>query len=531
MIYRVVMDGSDILDYRAKGLTLLNPTLNLELNTAGSLEFTMPPGHLLYDAVRPLLSTIEVYEGDNLLWFGRPVEVSADFWKQRRIYCEGALSFLNDSVQRPLEYEMISLHRFFQTVIANHNTQVAAERQFTVGTVTVADHTVYRKLNYDSTFDVLKRQCLNAEGGYLFVRREGGINYLDWLSEMPYVCNQPVEFGLNLLNITSSFNGASIATCVVPLGEPDEETGEELTVASVNGGSDTVESDAVSTYGRITRAVTFPGVKEASTLYADALEYLQNTQFNNLVIECSAAELHAQNPNYEPFRVGQMIHCRSVPHLVDRDFPLMKLSLRLDTAAKQITLGTVGHQTLSRIYKETKPTETVETIRETSGEMSQEVEEALDDLSGRIDGLEELINDIPADNPNGVDLSLINELQGGVDDLSGRIDDLEELINEISVDSPSGGNQTAINELQGSVENLRGGLDNMRGSMDSIRSDLNNVDALINGIVDGSNDGWGHWFGTSEEYRKLGSYDNHTIYFIQSSEMIDNYFIYNNGEL
>ena len=163
--------------------------------------------------------------------------------------------------------------------------------------------------------------------------------------------------------------------------------------------------------------------------------------------------------------------------------------------------------------------------------MSQEVEEALDDLSGRIDGLEELINDIPADNPNGVDLSLINELQGGVDDLSGRIDDLEELINEISVDSPSGGNQTAINELQGSVENLRGGLDNMRGSMDSIRSDLNNVDALINGIVDGSNDGWGHWFGTSEEYRKLGSYDNHTIYFIQSSEMIDNYFIYNNGEL
>ena len=344
MIYRVIMDGNDILNFQERPFVLLNPVLNTELNTAGSFEFTMPPAHALYDSIQPLLSTIEVYEDEDMIWFGRPVELKTDFWKQRLVYCEGALAFFNDSIQRPHEYDRISLHLFFRTVIENHNTQVAAGRQFTAGQITVADKTVYRKLRYESTFDVLKRQCLNAEGGYLFVRREDGVNYVDWLADMPYSCNQPVEFGLNLLDITSGFDGSSIATCVVPLGDTDSETGEELTVASVNGGSDTIESEAVSVYGRITKAVSFSGVKEPATLYRDGVEFLQNTQFNNLVIECSAAELHSQNPNFEQFRVGQMIRCHSVPHLVDREFPLMKLSIQLDTAAKQITLGIIESQ-------------------------------------------------------------------------------------------------------------------------------------------------------------------------------------------
>ena len=330
MIYRVLMDGNDIMDYKDKACALLSPTLNTELNAAGSFEFTMPPGHIFYEDVHPLTSTIEVYEDTELLWFGRPVEIKADFYKQRQVYCEGALAFFNDSVQLLHEYERISLHTFFRTVIANHNEQVASDRQFTVGGITVTDKTVYRKLNYDSTFDVLKRQCLNAEGGYLFVRRENGVNYIDWLAEMPYSCNQPVEFGLNMLDISSDIDCTSYATCVIPLGDTVEETGEPLTVASVNNDSVVIDSDAVSLYGRITKAVSFSGVKDAATLYADGLEYLSSTQFDDLLIECSAAELHRQNANYEIFRLGQMIRVHSVPHLIDKELPLIKLSLRLD---------------------------------------------------------------------------------------------------------------------------------------------------------------------------------------------------------
>ena len=301
MIYRVKLDGNDILNFQEKPYVLLSPSLEISINEAGSFTFTLPPCHMFYDEVKPFLSTVEVYEDDDLLWFGRPVEIFTDFYKNRQVYCEGALAFFNDSVQRPKEWNYIRLHNFFEYVINAHNQQVAEDRQFTVGNITVPNEAVYRTLRYENTMTVLKRQCLNAKGGYFFIRRENGVNYIDWLKEMPYTCNQPIEFGLNLLDVTSSFSGGSICTCVLPLGE------NNLTVAEINGGSDIIESEAVSTYGRITKAVTFPGVRYPETLFDDGVEYLQEHQFDDLVIKCTAAELHAQNPNYNHFRIGQMI--------------------------------------------------------------------------------------------------------------------------------------------------------------------------------------------------------------------------------
>ena len=382
MIYRVIMDGNDILNFQEKEFVLLNPALNMELNTAGSFEFTLPPSHAFYESVNPIISTVEVYEDDVLLWFGRPMEIKKDFFNNRQVYCEGALAFFNDSVQRLHEYDSISLHTFFRTIIANHNNQVAGGRQFTVGSITVADKAVYRKLNYDSTFDCLKRQCLDAEGGYLFLRREEGVNYIDWLNEMPYTCNQPVEFGLNLLDMTADFNGSTIATCVIPLGDTVEGTDAPLTVASVNGGSDVIVSEAASTYGRITKAVQFSGVKYADTLYANGLDFLSNVQFDDLIIECTAAELHSQNENYELFRVGQNVRCRSNPHLLDRMFPLVKMSINLDTAAKQITLGTQVRQTLTKITKDVEEfaVEDPATKEEIDG-INSDIENIKDDIT------------------------------------------------------------------------------------------------------------------------------------------------------
>ena len=507
MIYRVVMDGNDILDYEDKGHVLLSPQLNTELNTAGSFEFTMPPSHAMYDSIRPLLSTIEVYEDEELIWYGRPVEIRTDFWKQRLVYCEGALAFFNDTIQRPHEYDSVSLHRFFRDVIDNHNAQVSDSRKFSVGEITVPDRDVYRKLHYESTFDVLKRQCINAEGGYLFLRRMRDENYIDWLTALPYSCNQPVEFGLNLLDITSGFDGSSIATCVVPLGDTDSQTGEELTVAEVNDGSDTIESEAVSTYGRITRTVNYSGVKDAETLYRNGLDYLQNTQFNDLVIECSAAELHSRNPNMEQFRVGQMIRCHSVPHLMDRKFPLIKMSIRLDTAAKQITLGSTARQSLTRIYKEDRQ-------ENESGESP--LSDELDAMDERIDGLEEKIDEIP-----GIDIS---DLKDAISDVQTGLDD--------AISDFNTGLDEAVSDFHTDLDEAVSGLESEFGdALSDVQSDLSDLSDFVNGIADGSNDGWRHWFGTASEYRELGIYDNHTVYFIESTERVDDYFVYEAGNL
>ena len=426
MIYRVLLDNNDILDYDNKDCVLLSPQLDMELNAAGSFQFTMPPNHIFHSNVQPLVSTVEIYEDDDLVWYGRPIEVKTDFYKQKNVYCEGAMSYFNDTIQRPHEYNSIYVHEFFRTVIASHNQQVSSSRQFTVGNITVENAQVYRNLRYESTYDTLKRQCLNSRGGYFFFRRVNGVNYIDWLEEMPYTCNQPVEFGLNLLDISSTFDGGNFYTCVVPLGD------EDLTVAEVNSGSDLIVSEAAQTYGNITKVVRFNDVKYADTLYDDGIEFLEEHQFDDLVIECTAAELHNQNPNYEHFRVGQMVRCHSVPHLLDKNFPLTKLSISLDTAAKEIQLGTRKQDTLTEIANNSD----IEGLEDTLQDVVKDVEDKILDIPTPED-FKSLLDDFDFSDyfPEGEtpeDLEDLLERLRQSPDLPGMKDTLDDLRDKLS---------------------------------------------------------------------------------------------------
>jgi len=348
MIYNVYLDGINIYD-GANDMILLDPSLKMELNAAGSLEFTMPVYHKCYDLPKLLTSDVEVYENNELIWYGRVVEINISMNKNKTVYCEGPFAFFNDSVQRPAVYDTTTVKEFFKSVISNHNGSVPTNRQFTVGEVTVADVNIYRELNYDKTIDVINRMCLNAEGGYLFFYRDKGLNYVDWLSDVPYESTQPVQFGLNLVDLSQHFNGSNIKTAVLPLGK--ETDGEKLTIKDINDGLDYLDSDAVSTYGRITEVVEFSEIIYTDMLLSAARKWLSDKQFDPFSIECSAAELHYISDSYTPFRIGQNVRVTSEPHLIDKLLPLTKISIKLDSGVKQISVGTPERRDLSEIYK------------------------------------------------------------------------------------------------------------------------------------------------------------------------------------
>lgn len=533
MIYRVLMDGQDIFNPQERQYALIDPQLSLELNVAGSFEFTMHPSHPFYDDVNPFTSLIEVFESEVLLWFGRPVEITTDFYNQKKVYCEGAFAFFNDSVQRVHEYNSISVHEFFRTVIANHNEQVDSYKQFVVGEITVNDKTVYRKLNYKSTFETLKSQCLNAEGGYFFFRRENSVNYIDWLADMPYSTNQPVEFGLNMLDAATQFDMADFCTVVLPLG--DEVDGARLTVAIVNDGSDIIESEAVAEYGRIVKCVEFSGVAQADTLYEDGVEYLQSKQFDNMVIECTAAELHWQNENYELFRLGQKVHAHSVPHIIDKTFDLLKLNISLDTAQKQITLGTYRRPTLTEITRDAGSSADLSEIEDQLSDITTTIDdittvpdvddikdgvrETLDDIDSILDDtdfqdhLQDLLDDDKLDDwlrDHGVEdedlddvtvetvVDLIgddlDDITGGLDDatnyddLSGINDDLSDYWsgNQDIFDYDSGGGSSSYSEIgdriSGTGSTISGATDN--GSLADVKAELKDLTKRVDSLRD-----------------------------------------------
>lgn len=397
MIYRVLMDGNDILNFQERKFVLLDPVVDTELNAAGSFEFTMPSDHYFYEDVNLLTSTIEVYEDENLIWYGRPTEIKTDFYKNKHVYCEGALAFFNDTVQRAHLY-VERVYDVFETVIAAHNAQVSADRQFTVGEITVSNTITYWEVNYCSTFELLKKYCLNECGGYFFVRRENGVNYIDWLGERLDYNYQGVTFGANLLDLTSTIDMSSIVTCVLPLGATDMDTGEALTIKSVNFGSDVIDSDAVSTFGRITKVVTFSDIKDPDILYAAGEDYLTKQQFDNLVIECTAADLHFQNEEHDQFKVGQSVWCYSRPHLIDREFPLTKLSVRLDTAAKKITLGySPKKKSLTQFWTETWEDEYDDEDPATEAEI-EHINTQISGIQNQVSGLQNQVNSWGGDN-------------------------------------------------------------------------------------------------------------------------------------
>lgn len=351
-LYRIKLDGTEIFRAGNQDMTLLEPELSLELGEAGSLTFRLPPGHVFYDAVHLLTSTVEVLEEDTPIWSGRPTEIALDFLGCRRVYCEGALAYLNDTVQPVHEYSSVSIRTFFTNLIASHNAAVSASRRLTVGNLTVTDRNVYRKLNREQTFDAVRSMCLNTNGGWLQVRREGGVNYIDWLKSLPNQTGQEVCFGLNLMDLTEQRNGADIVTQIIPLGEKDDN-GNPITVSSVNGGSVVVSSaEAVAEYGAITQTVTFSGVATPAALLAEAQDWLSSRQWDGLTLDVDAADLHALNEEYTPFRVGQKVRLRSSPHGINKVLPITRLVTRLDSARKTATLGSLPRKTLTKIVKE-----------------------------------------------------------------------------------------------------------------------------------------------------------------------------------
>lgn len=347
MVYRVVADGIDIFGSDTES-SLLSPSLELELNSAGSFEFTLPPDHSAYDDISLMQSEIEVYEDGDLIFFGRPAEVNIDWNKQKIITCEGALAYLNDAAIRPHTFEQTLISDVFKYIIAQYNAQVTQDKQFIVGNITITDRYVYTSFDYDICLSVLISTCIDSTGGYLFLRKEDNGIYIDWLADVPDASDQPVQFASNLLDLKQDKKAEDICTVVLPLG--GDVDGSPLTIASVNDDSDILEyADGISLYGRILKIQTWNDILDAQVLKDKAQAWLEEQNSDVLTIEADAAELHYLDGSVGAYHIGQKVNVISGPHGIDKEVPILKMSMSLDSGVKKVTLGTPPRKELTEL--------------------------------------------------------------------------------------------------------------------------------------------------------------------------------------
>lgn len=348
-MYRVLCDGLPIYDLRDEKLVLLDPKVTLEVNTAGSFEFKLPPGHPQYDLPQKMKSLIEVWHDDEQIFAGRPTTNKVDFYKRRYIKCEGQLAYLNDSIQRPAEYHDMTVRGYLETLINVHNAQVDESKRFEIGIVTVTDNndSLYRYTNYNNTMKEIKEDLIDDLGGYLRVRNHNGHRYIDYVAEFDNLCGQSIQFGENLLDYASNIDVTDIATAVIPLGARLETSSiaaleERLTIKTVNKGADYLQNDeAVKKYGFIVKTITWDNVTTPEMLKSKGEKWLTDEQFENMVLEVKAVDLHYTDEQIEQFKLYDMIPVHSTPHGLNRNFPLSKMTINLNSpASNTFTLGT-----------------------------------------------------------------------------------------------------------------------------------------------------------------------------------------------
>lgn len=228
MNYRVYADGDLIYDTSVdtQELQLISPVLTKEVSCAGSFECTIPTTHFFYNNIKRFNTKIFVYRDNDTdpYWDGRVFDESTDIYNNRNVYCEGSLSYFNDTHQPQREYKAMTCRQVLEAIISIHNSKVDAIRQFGVGIAPVVfNPDEYFYTQYESSLDAINKL---AEEFDCEIRVRWGVDqndnpvrYIDFIKEFTDVSTQQIIFGENLLDFTRSYDMSNLVTVLLPLGK------------------------------------------------------------------------------------------------------------------------------------------------------------------------------------------------------------------------------------------------------------------------------------------------------------------------
>ena len=299
----------------AESLRLIDPQLELERNSAGKFTFTLPPTNLAYgtyiqrtyvvtgyrpvdssnsqqdsnnqnedtgqpdvpiepiveekqrevDLMERMVSKIVIYRdeytqtyGDRdrtklKFWEGRVISESKDWFNCRAVECEGALAYLNDTVQNPKMfgtaasgvYTSDDPNDILNYILTVHNQKVDASKKFVFDAAgTIQDHRTGENLEpfeigYVSSMEALK-SLIDTYGGILqlYYYKDPNNPAATWETRLRwddkdnvthvYGGNpQTIDFGKNLLDFKCKWDLSKLCTVAIPTGAKIENTGTD----------------------------------------------------------------------------------------------------------------------------------------------------------------------------------------------------------------------------------------------------------------------------------------------------------------
>lgn len=519
MNYRLYANDELIFasDWADPEYQLISPIIKMEANKAGSVEFTILPRHPFYDTLSIMKTRIDVYRDEELIFSSRVLSNDTDTYKQRKVYCEGALAYLVDSIFGPSKGARTT-EEHFRLLIDSHNAQVEDTKKFTVGSIEIdekAESHIFGEDNYRETFSAIQSDLIDSFGGYLRIRYENGVRYIDYLKSYNTTSSQTIEFGQNLIDLMNKQTGEDLFTVLLPIGK------DKLTIEAAgdsqkytHNGKYLENAEAIASYGRILKTEDFGDITDAGTLMEKAEKYMTDN-YKGIPPELSikAIDLHQFYPTVRPFNLGDSITVKSPIHGVERVLICTAIEINIkDPSKTQYTLTDPNQITLRKdrtLTGSSASTSSTASSAKRSGAGGAAAASLLEKFITEVNGVltikDKVVNieSLPGGTLGQItaaltvgDGKIIENVQNKLNTLSSTITQTEELLTSEIKNTKEGLeskiSQTdrsiradvsdEINDVRGSIELSIKDIDGLKKSVLDIDTDITNINSEITNI-------------------------------------------------
>lgn len=323
--FYVYSDNDLVYAAGVDGRVILNPKLSLEVNKAGSFTFDVPVGSEMYNKISKLKSTIEVRQGNEILFRGRLLNTKRNMMNTITCYCEGFLAWMNDISFQPYTFNG-QARDLLKSYITRYNSRASANRQITYKYSDVSARVTISSENYSTAWKELKDVIIDGMGGYIVPYLTEAETGIQWLSSYGTTTSQVIQFGTNLLDFEEYIDASQLFTAVRAFGK--EVDGSRVALSGNSGF--VTNDDAIDVFGRIERTVFFDEITTESALRTAATDYLRTGIETALSLKLKAADLHLLDTDIQRIRLGNAVRSVSVPHGIDAYFMCIKIDLKLD---------------------------------------------------------------------------------------------------------------------------------------------------------------------------------------------------------
>lgn len=424
--------------YSRKGNKILSGSIKQAQNAINEFTFVIPMQNDLYQKLIPFQSIVQVVNlyDEEVEFEGRVLSISNKMTSTgfvQEVVCEDFLSFLHDSTQHFQKLKNTGAEAYLREILNQHNAQVEDYKRIYLGSVTVKSLTdkPWRYLGYESTWDTIRERIVANIGGYLTLRRENDVFYLDWTSSIGKSQESPIQLGRNIKSASREVSFDGIATQIMPIGADEknsdgssssdkEEQGSDVTrkqidISSVNGGKMWLEdAELVAKFGIIRKPVIWTEIDSPSVLKSRGLQYLRNQKIALAKWTVAAVERYLIDSRYVKFKIGNTHPILNAP--LSGIEKLQIIEKKIDILNPQSVDLVIGSKSQSLSVYQLQSQEAIESIERVKA--NQDIKSKREKLLTLTSELERLRNEHKPENTERIRaleaeiIKIINELGG-----------------------------------------------------------------------------------------------------------------------